>query len=263
MLTGPVDGSGPTQGDKGVGVPVSLEKGAEGAYNDYYKDLAENLVRYQLADTILRPGWEFNGGWYTWRAKGKTKAFASYWRQIVTTMRAVKGSEGLKFCWNPTLGDQDFPADEAWPGDDVVDYVGIDVYDETWNPDTYPWPKDASAADIERRQKKAWEDWIVYSPRGLKFWSEFARQHGKPLSFPEWGLVNGSEGHGGMDNLYFVEQMHAFIHEPGNHVAFACYFDANPANHRDAISPGLKGGKDEGTDFPKASERFRALFGGR
>jgi hypothetical protein len=263
MLAGPVDGSGPTQGDKGVGVPVSLEKGAAGAYNDYFKDLAENLVRYQLTDTILRPGWEFNGGWYTWRAKGKTEAFAKYWRQIVTTMRAVKGTEGLKFCWNPTLGDQDFPADEAWPGDDVVDYVGVDVYDETWNPDTYPWPEDANVAEIERRQKKAWDGWIVYSPRGLKFWSEFAQKRGKPLAFPEWGLVNGSEGHGGGDNPYFVEQMHAFIATPGNHVAFACYFDANPEKHRDAISPKLTGGKDEGTDFPKASERFKALFGGR
>jgi hypothetical protein len=141
--------------------------------------------------------------------------------------------------------------------------VGVDVYDETWNPDTYPWPKDANVAEIERRQKKAWDGWIVYSPRGLKFWSEFAQKHGKPLAFPEWGLVNGSEGHGGGDNPYFVEQMHAFIATPGNHVAFACYFDANPEKHRDAISPKLTGGKDEGTDFPKASERFKALFGGR
>jgi hypothetical protein len=263
MLAGPVDGSGPTQGDKGVGVPVSLEKGAEGAYNDYFKDLAENLVHQQLGDTILRPGWEFNGGWYAWRGKGKTEAFAKYWRQIVATMRSVSGTENLKFCWNPTLGDQDFPADEAWPGDDVVDYVGIDVYDETWNPDTYPWPKDTSAADIERRQKKAWDEWIYYSPRGLKFWSEFAQKHGKPLAFPEWGLVNQGEGHGGMDNLYFLSQMHEFITAPANHVAFACYFDFNEAKHRDAISPNLTGGKDEGTDFPKSSAQFKALFGGR
>ena len=251
MLTGPADGTGPTQGDRGVGVPVSLEKGADGTYNDYFKDLAENLVKYQLADTILRPGWEFNGGWYTWRAKGKAEAFAKYWRQIVNTMRAMKGSEALKFCWNPTLGDQDFPADEAWPGDDVVDYVGVDVYDETWNPDTYPWPKEASAADIERRQKKAWDEWIYYSPRGLKFWSEFAQKHRKPLAFPEWGLVNGNKGHGGMDNPSFVTQIHEFITAPANHVAFACYFDFNPPDHRDAISPNLTGGKDEGSDFPE------------
>src|SRR5262249_51911062 len=140
ILAGPPDGSGPKQGSKEPNVPVSLEKGAKGDYNPHFKDLAENLVKYRLGETILRPAWEFNGGWYAWKAKGKTKEFAEYWRQIVTTMRAVAGTEKIKFCWNPTLGEQDFPADEAWPGDAFVDYVGVDVYDETWNADTYPWP---------------------------------------------------------------------------------------------------------------------------
>ncbi len=262
ILAGPAEGTGPTQGSKGVGASVSLEEGAKGAYNEYFKDLAENLVRYHLDDAIIRPAWEFNGGWYAWRAKGKTEAFAKYWRQIVTTMRGVAGAKGLKFCWNPTLGDQDFPADQAWPGDDLVDYVGVDVYDETWNADTYPWPADASAAEIERRQEKVWSEWIMYSPRGLKFWSEFAAKHGKPLAFPEWGLVASSNGHGGLDDPYFVQQMHAFINDPANHVAFHCYFDINSDDHRHQVSPGIPdSGKKEGTEFPKAAAKFKALFG--
>ncbi|MBU4461106.1 MAG: hypothetical protein KJ579_11095, partial [Verrucomicrobia bacterium] len=76
LLAGPVDGTGPTQGTKDVGRPVSLEKGAAGDYNRHFRDLAENLVRYGLADVILRPAWEFNGDWYAWRAKGRTAAFA-------------------------------------------------------------------------------------------------------------------------------------------------------------------------------------------
>ena len=63
ILAGPPDGSGPKQGSKGLGQPVSLESGARGDYNAYFHDLAENLVRSKLTDTILRPGWEFNGGW--------------------------------------------------------------------------------------------------------------------------------------------------------------------------------------------------------
>ncbi len=213
ILAGPVDGSGPKQGDVGVNVPVSLEKGAAGDYNIRFQQLAENLVKHGLADTILRPAWEFNGDWYAWRAKGKTAAFAEYWRQIVKTMHAVPGTEALKFCWNPTLGDQQFPADEAWPGDAFVDFVGVDVYDETWHADTYPFPADAIAAEIERRQKKAWDEWIMASPRGLAFWVKFAKDHGKPLAIPEWGLVWAAHNHGGLDDVHFIEQMHAFIHD--------------------------------------------------
>lgn len=104
----------------------------------------------------MRPGWEFNGGWYAWAAKGNAKEFAEYWRQIVTTMRAVPGAKGLTFCWNPTLGDQDFPADEAWPGDKYVDYVGVDVYDECWNKDTYPWPATATTTEDRGPPSEGW-----------------------------------------------------------------------------------------------------------
>ncbi|MBS0207624.1 MAG: beta-mannanase [Planctomycetes bacterium] len=263
MLAGPVDGSGPKQGTKGVNVPVSLARGAAGDYNQHFRQLAENLVAYKLTDTILRPGWEFNGGWYTWRAKADPQAFAEYWRQIVTTMRGVPGCEQLQFCWNPTLGDQDFPADEAWPGDKFVDYVGVDVYDETWNVNTYPWPADATVAEIAARQRKVWEEWIYYSPRGLKFWTEFAQKHSKPLAIPEWGLNRRPDGHGGQDNVHFIEQMHAFVNDPANRVAFHCYFDVNDSeggNHQ--LSPGpAKSEKREGTEFPKSSARFKELFG--
>lgn len=262
ILAGPADGSGPTQGSKEVKVPVSLEAGAEGHYDQHFRDLAMNLARYKIVgQLILRPAWEFNGDWYAWRAKGKTKAFIDYWQRIVKTMREVAGAEQLKFCWNPTLGDQQFPADEAWPGDAFVDFVGVDVYDETWNEGTYPWPESADPKEIERRQKKVWTEWIMDSPRGLAFWTKFARQHSKPLAIPEWGLVSAAHKHGGLDNPHFIERMHAFISDPKNGVAFHCYFDINEKDHRHQLSPGVKGtGKQEGTEFPKSAAKFRELF---
>ncbi len=262
LVAGPVDGSGPTQGTKDVRVPASLEKGAAGAYNQHFTDLAQNLVKYGLGDTFLRLGWEFNGDWYAWSAKGKTEAFAEYWRQIVKTMRAVPGTERLQFCWNPTLGDQQFPAEQAWPGDAFVDYVGVDVYDETWNADTYPWPPDATMEEIARRQRKVWDEWIVGSRWGLAFWTKFAREHGKPLAIPEWGLVWATHHHGGLDNPHFIEQMHTFLHDPRNAVAFHCYFDINETDHGHQLSPAANGkGKKTGTLFPVSSKKFRELFG--
>jgi len=265
LLPGPADGSGPTQGKSGVGRPVSLEQGAAGGYNAHFKQLAENLVAHRLTDVILRPGWEFNGGWYAWKAKGKEKAFAEYWRQIVTTMRSVDGTRSLTFCWNPTLGDQDFPAELAWPGDDVVDVVGVDVYDETWAPETYPWPEGTGAEVILSRQKKVWKEWIVGSRRGLSFWTAFAKEHGKPLAIPEWGLNHREDGHAGRDNPYFIERMHEFVTDPAHRVSFHGYFDVNAdADHRHQLSPGVPGsGKQEGSEYPLAAARFRELFRAR
>ena len=261
LLPGPLDGSGATQGTDAK-KPVSLAKGANGEYNYFYKTLAENLVKNGLGDAILRPGWEFNGGWYTWRAKDNEKHFAEYWRQIVKTMRSVPGTEKLKFCWNPTLGYQQFPAEKTWPGDEFVDYVGLDVYDESWIPDGYPWPKGATPAVRLSRQKKIWNDAIYNGDHGLVFWSKFAADHQKPFVIPEWGCnnrVDFPEQHGGLDNAFFVEQMHAFITDPKNHVFFHCYFDVQAPDGHHQLSPGFSG--NEKTEFPNAAKKFRELFG--
>ena len=177
-------------------------------------------------------------------------------------MRAVPGTDRLQFCWNPTLGHQQFPAEQAWPGDDFVDYIGVDVYDESWLPDTYPWPVGASPELIEARRKKVWNDVILHGDHGLSFWSKFAREHRKPLAIPEWGVnnrVDQPQQHGGLDNAYFVEQMHRFLKDRANNVAFHCYFDVQAPDGHHQLSPGVKG--SEKTEFPLAAAKFRELFG--
>src|SRR5204863_524420 len=82
----------------------------------------------------------------------------------------------LHFCWNPTLGDQSMPAETAWPGDEFVDSVGLDVYDVSWLADTYPWPAGAGADEGEARRTRAW-DGILKASRGLEFWKGFAAEH--------------------------------------------------------------------------------------
>jgi len=259
MLTGGWDGNGPKQGVIGKGLAVSLAEGAKGTYNEHYRVLAESLVKAGLGETILRPGWEFNGGWYTWRASKNPEAFAEFWRQIVKTMRSVKGAEKLQFCWNPALGWQQFPSDKAWPGDEFVDYVGVDVYDDSWAKDTYPIPENATAEEALARRKKAWNEVIYGGSFGLKQWSKFAKDHHKPLAIPEWGVSDRPDHHGGLDNPYFIEQMHAFITDPANNVAWHCYFDVQAPDGKHQLSPGKSG--TEKIEFPKAAARFKELFG--
>ncbi|HEY1065478.1 MAG TPA: glycosyl hydrolase [Pirellulales bacterium] len=262
LLAGPNDLSGPTQGQVGVGVPVSLDQAAAGEYDHHYKTLAENLVKHKLADSVLRLGWEFNGNWYPWQAKGKEKQFAEYWRRIVKTMRSVPGTEKLQFCWNPTLGMQQFPAELAWPGAEFVDFVGVDVYDESWQEGTYPWPETSTAQEIDARHRKVWEKEIHGGERGLVFWSDFAKKEGRPLAICEWGCKTRPTGHGGRDNAFFVEQMHKFINDPANHVAFHIYFDFNcpPPDGNHQLSPDQSGNAP--VDFPQSSALFKKLFGG-
>jgi hypothetical protein len=261
LLAGPWDRSGPTSGDVDLKKPVSLQAGARGEYDAHFKMLAESLVKHGLGESILRLGWEFNGGWHTWRAGEDPAAFAEYWRHIVETMRGVEGAKGLTFCWNPSLGDQQFPAEKAWPGDEYVDYIGLDVYDESWNENTYPFPAGLSEAEIAARQQKVWKELTDWGGHGLRFWTKFSQEHKKPLAFPEWGVNKRPDGHGGLDNPYFIEQMHAFITDPSHHVAFHCYFDVEAPDGAHQLSPGPDGKHQ--TLFPKSAERFKALFSGK
>jgi hypothetical protein len=84
----------------------------------------------------------------------------------------------------------------------------------------------------------------------LIYWSDYAKSKGKPMSIPEWGLWQRPDGHGGGDNPYFVKQMHAFIDDPQNRVAYQGYLevDVEDGNHR------LK-------TFKKAGKVYKQLFG--
>ncbi len=111
-------------------------------------------------------------------------------------MRSVPGQH-FEFDWCPTLGKASVAPDRAYPGDAYVDYVGADVYDNSW------------IADY-RDPVARWNDFVT-QPYGLQWQSDFATAHGKPMTFPEWGLSTRSDGHGGGDDPYFIQQMYDWI----------------------------------------------------
>ena len=165
----------------------------------------------------------------------------------------------LQFCWNPAQGYQQFPAEKAWPGDEWVDFVGLDLYDDSWAADTYPLPPGATAAELDQRRRTVWEKVLLHGDHGLTFWRDFAEKHRKPFSIPEWGVDSRPDKHSGLDNPKFIEQMHAFITDPANRVFFHCYFDVQAPDGGHQLSPGLRG--TEVTRFPDSSARFKSLFG--
>jgi hypothetical protein len=226
-----------------LGVPIlpgmgTLALGATGAYNPYFTTLGDHLVSDNEAGAILRLGWEFNGNSFRWSVASSTDAanFVAYWRQIVTTMRAVPG-EKFKFLWNPSaLSSTSYSPTEVYPGNAYVDYVGTDVYDNYWGKPFTP-----AAAWIHQ----------LTEPWGLDWLSAFAVEHHKPIAIPEWSDQYRPDGHGLGDDPSFIDNMAGWF--ISNDVAFADVwsYDTSLTSRSNLL---------DGT-FPKALARFKADFG--
>jgi Glycosyl hydrolase family 26 len=221
----------------------SLGWGAHGLYNWHFRQLAQQIRSNGLASrTIIRLGWEFNSGWASWSAADDPAAFAEYFRQVVTTMRAV--APGIRFDWCPAEGAGQFYSvpnglAAAYPGDAYVDYIGMDVYDQAWG----------TNGGILTDPAERWSR-IVNERDGLAWQAAFAAAHGKPLSFPEWALTQRDDGHGGGDDPYFIRAMHDWI--ASHNVGYQIYFDADAPDGLHDL---------ESSRFPSSATAFKQLFG--
>lgn len=56
----------------------TLAQGAAGNYDSNFLQIAQDMVAGGQADAIIRPGWEFNGGWFPWAAGGQAANFVAY-----------------------------------------------------------------------------------------------------------------------------------------------------------------------------------------
>lgn len=160
--------------EEGVGdaeARAGLRRGAAGAFDGHFRTLGERLVAHRLADAVLVLGWEMNGTTYTHRCGPDPAAWKAYWRRVVTVLRQVPGQR-FRFDFAPSRGLDAVPWTRCWPGDDVVDIVGMDAYDQP------------AGLSFEEQ---------VAEPYGLAFHARFAAAHGKPVSFPEWGLFRNGD----------------------------------------------------------------------
>jgi hypothetical protein len=233
-----------------IGSAAGLAQCAAGNYNTHWHALATNLVKYNLANTIIRPGWEMNGNWFDWQAGGHEASYIGCFRQIVTTMRAVTGQH-MEFNWNPASGQTSSLADNEYPGDAYVDQVGMDMYDWIWKKGLYDTKASQTPAQRLAAQQATWQI-KLNGDHGLQYWANFAKAHGKPMTLPEWGLSNRvADNNGGGDDPYFIQQVFNFVSIPSNNVLFANYFNfkSPDGEHR------LFGS----TAFPQSAALFQKL----
>ena len=189
---------------------------ASGAYNEDYRRTAHQLVPYAREIYAVRVDSEFNGPWAVTSPYNKQGAVdPSIWiagfRNLVLAVR--EALPGVKIIWNPAVGQQNpFP---YYPGDDVVDLIGPDVYCQ---PDYYS----TSAA--------CWDDVL----RGASGWNldahaTFAKAHSKPMVIPEWGDTFG-------DGI-MIRHMREWMDQAG--VVAQSYWDSGDAMSHTAALPVL------------------------
>ncbi|MFK0151680.1 glycoside hydrolase family 26 protein [Streptomyces sp. NPDC090499] len=174
--------------EEGVGddeVRSLLQQGAAGAFDHHFRALAERLVDLRVPDTVIVLGWEMNGITYTHRCGPDPEAWKTYWKRIVTTMRAVPGQK-FRFDFTSSRGRDAVPWTQCYPGDDTVDIIGMDSYDQP------------SGLSFDQQ---------VREPYGLQQHVDFAKAHGKPISYPEWGLFRNG------DNAEYMRRMLAWMDE--------------------------------------------------
>ncbi|MEU8524978.1 MULTISPECIES: glycoside hydrolase family 26 protein [Streptomyces] len=152
-------------------VRAQLRRGAAGAFDGHFRTLGERLVAHGLGDAVLVLGWEMNGTTYSHRCAPDPAAWRAYWRRLVGVLRATPG-ERFRFDFTASRGRDAIPWPECYPGDAYVDIIGMDAYDQ---------PEGLGFAGQ------------VAEEYGLAHHVRFAAAHGKPVSYPEWGLFRNGD----------------------------------------------------------------------
>lgn len=143
-----------------------LHAGASGAFDHHFRALGEHLVRVGAPDVVLDLGWEMNGLTYTSRCQPDPQTWIAHYRRVVSVLRAVPG-QAFRFEFTPDRGQNAIPWTSCYPGDDVVDIIGMHTYDQP--------------------PGQTFQEYAT-QPLGLDAAADFARAHHKRLAIPEWGL---------------------------------------------------------------------------
>jgi hypothetical protein len=188
----------------------SVGECAAGNYDAHWRAFGSSLVENGRPDTIVRLGWELNGDWFDWSCTDPP-AWKSCFRHVAQAIRATAPAAVID--WTINAHGAQNPAShnayDCYPGDDVVDIVGIDSYD------MYP----SSHSDGEWNAQ-------CNGPEGLCTLIQFARNHGKRFSVGEWGIVTcGGGGTAGGDNPFYMQKTWDTFVANRDVMAYEAYFN--------------------------------------
>jgi hypothetical protein len=183
---------------------------AAGQFDAYFRDFGDVIARNGFPTTIVRLGWEFNGDYMPWAATN-TQQWIDCYRHAAQAIRSLASK--VRFDW--TINSHGTPgklcggvSTNCYPGDDVVDIIGIDNYDLA--------PSAPTEAEFDR---------IANEPDGLSWLLAFATSRGKPFSVGEWGVAPSSNYNTTGENPHFVYWMHKWFRDNASRIAYEAYFN--------------------------------------
>jgi hypothetical protein len=212
---------------------------AAGAYDAQWHKLGTFLIAHNRADTILRLGWGPNDLNHGWRADADPSDWIACFQHTVKAVRATDLNIRIDWTFNPPGPPNITDADPytMYPGDDVVDFIGIEAFDH--------FPASATRAE-----------WTAHcnAPAGLCSVIDFARKHGKKLGIAEWGVASCGGSEGG-DSAFYVERVLATFAANLDVMGYEAYFEDDGTEVCSAIS--------SGSTNPNAAAMYKAIYSAR
>lgn len=206
-------------------IAQNLQSVIDGEHDDAYRRVGARLVEAGYADAIIRLGHEFNGAWAPWASRTNEELYIAAFRHVHDVL--TEESPDFRFDWTAMRTGWEEWGEVAYPGDDYVDIIGMDVYWRT--EDLGSWSTDS------------WQS--GYIPI-LRSHHRFAVERNKPVSYPEWGVV-------GAESPEFVLAMHDWLatlpDEGPGQLLYHAYFNTK--------------GEYALGNYPKTYDVFVELFG--
>lgn len=224
---------------------------ASGSLDDEHRAVAAMLaavVGDRWERFTVRLGWEWSKG-YPWSGEGAAAAelaqFKPGFQRIAKIYKAEFAKVGATclIIWN-NLRNTTLRLGNYYPGDDVVDIIGCDTYDNGFGGnvvDEAAWKKFAGFYDPETGN--------IQGPQGF---ADFAKARGKEFAVEEWGATcqNANGAPDGSNNDFFVPRMVKFFQSLGSLLVFECYFNGPPKHQ---ICPPT-------STQPKVSVAYKAAY---
>lgn len=154
------------------------------------------------ANLFIRFAHELNGSFMTnWSvSSSEVASYVTAFRRFVGLQRSIL--PGSRVVWPLNDGTSTgFDFRTAYPGDDYVDVIGVDTYNQ------YPWVNDTASWDAKINSVDS-----NGTPVGIEAWRQYAQSKGKPICFPEWANCGDTAGGGGGgDSPNYIQWMHDYF----------------------------------------------------
>ncbi len=206
---------------------------ASGQYDSAIEGVVLAYAQQGFARLVFRPGWEMNiqGPTYVGDDAQSQQDWVLAFRHITQILRQAAGwyNVSVQVIWNPSATNYSNASatGSLYPGDDVVDMVGIDMYS-----DIYPYSDGGTPAtyhDWDTGQEDTSVAQFIADPvNRMHYWSypaatkwsldgssehsqsldsliQFALAHNKPIAIPETGAGNSNAGTDVNDDAIFPQ----------------------------------------------------------